>query len=115
MGFLHSGHEHDVARDRLFHRDPLQAAEAHDLADLGLHGFLVCVQHKNFLRRPELAAADAPDADASHVARIVEVADLQLQRSVRISAGRRDAFDDRVEQRLHVVAGAGHIERCRAE
>ena len=50
----------------------------------------------------DLAALDAADADRADVARIVELADLQLQRAVLVDVRRRAVLHDRFEQRRHV-------------
>ena len=65
------------------------------------------VQHGDFLARRDAAAADAADAEAADVARIVERADLELQRAVGIAHRRGNVRENRLEQRLHVGASAG--------
>jgi hypothetical protein len=52
----------------------------------------------------DLAALDAADADRADVARVVELAHLQLQRAVDVDVRRRAVLDDRLEQRRHVAA-----------
>ncbi len=89
--------------------------ESHDLVDFRFHGWLVAVQNEHLLRRLEPASRDAANADAPHVARIVEIADLQLQRSVRVALGRGNACEDGLEQGAHVCAGVRQLERCRSQ
>jgi hypothetical protein len=56
------------------------------------------------------AAADAADADLADVARIVERADLQLQRTVGILVlAHRDVVEDRLEQSREILLGVLHI------
>src|SRR5216684_5461093 len=110
-GLLHPGHEHDVAYRRLVHRDSFQAAKTHDLADLGLRGLATLVQHQDLLSGPEPSPGDAPDADAPHVARVIDVADLQLQRAVGVALRRLNALDDRPEKRPHVRSRPRQVER----
>ena len=58
------------------------------------------------------AAADASDADGAHVARVIEHADLELERRVRIDRRRRAVLDDGAEQDVHVaVHGIGRETR----
>ena len=59
------------------------------------------VENRDFLTRHDAAAADAADAEAADVARVVERAHLELQRSVGIADRLRHARQDRLEQRLH--------------
>ena len=56
------------------------------------------------LRRLEPAAADAADADLADVARVVERADLQLERRVGIFVAHRNVLEDGLEQRLEIGA-----------
>src|SRR5207245_5442560 len=112
---IYSGHEHDVACRRFVHRDPLQAAKTHDLANLGLRGLATLVQHQDLLSGPEPSPGDAPDADAPDVARVIDVADLQLQRAVGVALRRLNALDDRPEKRPHVRSRPRQVERSGAQ
>src|SRR2546427_2729819 len=91
------------------------SSDLHDLANLGLRGLATLVQYQNLLRGPEAPAGDAPDADAPHVARVIDVADLQLQRAVGIAFRRLNALDDRPEKRPHVRSRPRQVERSGAQ
>ena len=76
------------------------------------------VQHCHVLTRGNAPATHAADAEAPHVARIIEGADLQLQTAVDVGLGGRHVRQDGLEQRLHRrVGGSGrglgelHVER----
>jgi len=81
------------ARLGLLHGLPLQAFELQDLVDFRLQGGgIFPVQHQHFLHRLDAPAADAADADLADVARVVERADLQLQRLVGVFVANRHVF-----------------------
>ena len=104
--------------------DAFDAVDQHDVAGAGFGGLLALeafeLQHlidarverravgaavdRDVLHRLQGALIDAPDADPADVGRIVERADLQLQRVGRAAFVRRHMFEDRVEQRREVGA-----------
>ena len=103
---------HDVAGNRLGNLDPLQALEAEHLVHLREHRRFARNVHHHLVGGAQPAAADAADADAADVARVVERADLQLQRPVGVAvARRRDAREDGFEQRAHVGAAFARLQR----
>jgi len=107
---LDAGDQHDVAGFGFLRRLALQPLEDVDLLDLGAALGFVAVHHRDFLARPDAAMGDAADADAADVAGIVERTDLQLQRPFDIDIGLCHMLEDRLEQRLHVLAGLGDVE-----
>jgi hypothetical protein len=76
-------------------------------------GFQRTVQHGDFLARHQLAAADAADAQAAEVARIIERAHLELQRAFDVALGLRNRAQDGLEQGTHRPAFAGAALRLR--
>jgi hypothetical protein len=105
------GDQHDVAGGSRFQRHPVQAGEAEDLSDPCPHGLAPAVQHDDLLPGHEPAAPDAADAEPADIARIVERADLQLQRRFRIARRRRHPRQYGLEQRPQIGAGGLGIER----
>src|SRR5206468_798389 len=59
---------------------------------------------RNFLRSLQAAAPDAADADLADVARVVERADLQLQRLVGVLVAHRHVLEDRGKERREIGA-----------
>ena len=106
--FFDSVHQHDVAGLRLLGLCALKPLEYQHLVHLGADWCATFVvrsaQHGNGLPGTDAAAIDAPDADAADVARIIERADLKLQRTVRIVGAHRHMRKDGFEQRPHAVA-----------
>ena len=98
--FVDAVDQDDVAGFRLFDRLALQAFELEDLIDLVL----------DVLERSKISCAggsappDPSDADLADVARVVERADLELERRVRVLVAHRDVLEDRLEEGLHVRA-----------
>ena len=84
LQIVDAGDQHDVAGRRGFDRRALagRRSRAPGRPSPRTAGG-VAVEDHHFLSRGEAAAADAADAEASDVARIVERADLQLQRRRR--------------------------------
>ena len=99
---------HDLAHGRLGHLDALHALVDEDLADLRLD-FLVAVDEHDVLIRARLAAADAADGDAADVVIRFERRDHELQRAFLVAVRRRDLLDDRLHQRLKIVAFVLHL------
>jgi hypothetical protein len=95
----------------------VQALVAQHLADLGLHrGALVlghllvgAEQHHHLLAGLDPAALDAADADAAHVAVVVQGGNLQLQGRALVGGGRRHVLQHGLEQGLHVHARLIHF------
>src|SRR5213594_753221 len=75
----------------------------------------VLVLHEDLLRGPEPSPGDAPDAVAPDVARVIDIADLQLQRAVGVAFRRLNALDDRPEKRPHVRSRPRQVERSGAQ
>ena len=107
-----SGDEHDIARRGRVDRHAGQPREAQDLADLAARTFGRAVQSHHVLAGGDAAPANAPDAQPADVARVVERADLQLQRAFRVAGGRRNAGENRLEQGPHVRSRHLRVERC---
>ena len=106
-----AGEGDDVARRRLFDLDAVEAEEAEHLADALLAHGAIAVDDRDGLAAAQLAARDAADADRADVARVVELADLQLQRTVRVDLRRRAELDDLPVEDLHVAAAVLGVER----
>ena len=82
--------------------DAMQAEKAHHLHDALVAHLAFAIHDDDRAVAPDLAALDAADADRADVARIVEQADLQLQRAVLVDVRRRAVLHDGFEQRRHV-------------
>ena len=82
--------------------DAIQAEKAQHLHDALVAHLAFAIDDDDRAVAPDLAALDAADADRADVARIVELADLQLQRAVLVDVRRRAVLHDRFEQRRHV-------------
>ena len=90
----------------------LQALELQHLVDARLDRRAVgAAVHRHVLHRLQRALVDAADADAADVGRVVERADLQLQRRVGRAFVRRHVLEDRVEQRRQVGADLALLQR----
>ncbi len=108
---IDAGNQHDVAGRRAFDRRALQPGEAEHLADLAARRRGIAGENHHFLPGDEAAAADPADTEPSDVARVVERADLQLQRPVGVAGGGGHAGENRFEQRPHVGARRSRVER----
>ena len=96
--------ENDVAGLRFLGQHALQSLEYPHLVRLRVHRRPVSVEHGDDLAGTDAAAVYASDADAADVARIIERADLQLKRTVRVVGANRHVLEYRFEERTHVVA-----------
>src|SRR5690606_19350150 len=94
----------DVAGCRLVRLDALQPFERVELRDLRLFDAAIELAHGNLIADLHAAIEDAADGEASEVVAGVEVGDEHLERPPGIAGRRRNAFDDRVEQRTQVRA-----------
>ncbi len=104
--------QHDVARAGFGGLLALQALELQHLVDARIERRAVrAAVHRHVLHRLERALVDAADADAADVGRVVERADLQLQRCVGAALVRRHVLQDGVEQRCQVGADLALLER----
>ena len=110
VDLLDAGDQDDVAGQRLLGWHAFEAVELEHLPDLGAAAALVAIHHGQRLVGADAAALDATDADLANVGRVVERADLQLQRPVLVDLGRRHVTDDRLVQGGHVGAGLGRVE-----
>src|SRR6266571_1733733 len=105
--FLDAVDEHDVAGLGFIHRGAFQPFELEYLVDACLDRLGAVLQHQHVLERVKAPAADAADADLADIARIIERADLQLQRTLGVLVAYRHVGEDRLEKRLHVDADDG--------
>ena len=114
-----AGDEHDIAGAGALHGHAVQALEHEQLADASASWRLAVGKRRiddgHLLPGNEHAAPDTTDAQPADVARIVERAHLKLQRSVDVSAGRRNLREDRLEQRPHVAAPLDGLRACDIE
>ena len=94
----------DVAGHRALDLDPFQPVERKELRDLGLLGSAAQFQHRDRVIQIHRAVEDAPNRDAPQVVARIEVRDEDLQRRLRVAARRRHMVDDRLEERLQVLA-----------
>ena len=102
--FFNAVHENDVTSLSAFNDLLVEAFELHDLVDLGGLGRVVRAVHDHdALTCLERTAVHAADTDLTHVARIVERADLQLQRCLCIVFTHRHVLDHGVEHGAHVA------------
>ena len=102
--FFNAVHENDVARFGFVDELAVETLELQDLIDLHAARRVVGAVHDgDFHVRADAAAVDAAHADLAHVARVVERADLKLERSVGIVVANRHVLDHRVEDGAHVA------------
>ena len=102
--FFNAVHENDVTSLSAVDDLLVQAFELHDLIDLGGLGRVVRTIHDHdALTCLERTAVHAADTDLTHVARIVERADLKLQRCFSVVFTNRDILDHGVEHSTHVA------------
>src|SRR5262249_54670758 len=96
----------DVARQRLVGNDAFEALEYQDLVYFGEDGRAVrAAQHRYLLPGADAAPVDAADADTPDIARVVQRAELQLKRAVRVVSAHGHVFQYRPKERLHVRSG----------
>ena len=106
-----AGDGDDVANHGLGNVGALQSFKGEELGDLGLLQRAVALGDVDLIAGLERAVEDARDAEAAEVVRVVEVGDLDLERSLGIAGSRLQRVDDGLEERLQV--GAGGVERER--
>ena len=83
---LDTADQHDVTRTSFSGGNPFQPFELQDLLHPGLAGLAIrAFHHQHFLVGADGALADAAHADAADIGRIVDRADLQLQRCRRVA------------------------------
>src|SRR5262249_45281721 len=82
---IDAGNEHDVPCLRGLDRLSLETGEAQHLPDASTHRRALAMQYRDVLSRNESSGADASEAETTDIARVVERADLELQRSVRVA------------------------------
>src|SRR5712691_8691991 len=93
--FLDAVDEHDVPGLGFVHGGPFQPFELENLIDARLHRLgAFAFQYEHVLERPKAPAADAADADLADIARVIERADLQLQRTFGILVAHRHMGED---------------------
>ena len=95
----------DVAGVRFGNFDPLQPFEMKDRGDFRAALATVPMNTNRRVAQFDLAAVDLAESDSAQVIGIIKIGDQQLEPFASMRAGRRDVFDDRVEQRLHRAAG----------
>ena len=75
------------------------------LGDLGLVQRAVALGDVHFFAVVQGSVEHARNRQAAEIVGVVEIGDQDLQRAVRVAAGRRDGGDDGFKQRLQVFAG----------
>src|SRR4030095_11650887 len=88
-----------------------EADEAENLADTLVANLPVSADHRDRSITTQRAALDPADPDGAHVARINELAHLQLQRPIHIDVGSRAMLHDGTEQCAHV---GGRLRRIQS-
>ena len=109
--FINAVDQHDVARQRFIQQHAFDAAKPQHLVDARALRRFIAIQHHHILARLDAAATHAPNADAADEAGIIQRGYLQLQRRVHIGIRRGHILNHRIEQRTHIRAGFGQIER----
>ena len=99
------GDGHDVAYLGLFGVGALQSVKREQLGDLGLEQRSVALGDVDLFPVAQGSVKHARDGQAAQVVGVVEVGDQDLQRAVRVSAGRRNGGDDGFKERLQVLSG----------
>ena len=112
---VHPGDADDVAGPgrRQFH--PLETAAGQHRQHPALAHLPVGAHHRDRRLGEQLAPPDAANPDDAHVTRVVEGADLHLERPAEVGFRRRNMRDDQVEERRHVLGQAVRVEPCDAE
>ena len=106
-----AGDSDDVADLGLRGLGALQAGEGEELGDLDLLQRQVAAGEHDFVADMQRALEDAGDGDAAEVLGVVEVGDEDLERCFRVADSGRNGLDDRLEERLKIGAGNGHVRR----
>ncbi|EJX06427.1 hypothetical protein EVA_05464 [gut metagenome] len=102
--FFNPVHQHDVAGFGFIHQLAVQPFKLQDLIDLDALGRIVRTVHDGHIHiRTQAAAVNTADTDLTDIARIVERADLQHQRTVRVIITDRHIFDHRIKNGTHIA------------
>ncbi len=88
----------DLARADLVGGDALEALRLEEVADLGLDLRAVALDPEDLVAAAQRAVGDLRDREAAEVRGGVEVADLRLERVLRVERRGGDRLEDAVEQ-----------------
>ena len=104
MHLFETGDDHDVAGFGFLHFFATEASEAVELEHAALlrHAVRSTDDHHRLIRF-DGTGEDAANAHTTDEVIVVDVGDLQLQRSVRLNRRAWDVFDDGVEQRTQIA------------
>ena len=102
--FFNTVNQHDIARFSGIHKLAIQPFEHQNLIDFDFLGSVFrAIHHADFFACVNASAMHTADTDLAHVARVIERADLKLQRTVRIVITHRHLFDHGVENGAHIA------------
>ncbi len=107
-----SGDGDNIAELRFLHLHALQALELVQLGDLGVFGLAVLAAEDHVFAVVDFPALHAADADAPDVVVVIHVGEQHLGGAVPVAFRRGDVFQDRIEQRLHVLARHRRVRCC---
>ena len=103
VGAVDAHHGADVAGADLVALGAAEVVEGEELLGLGHGAAAVVLDHEDLLAGVDGAGVDAADADAPHVAGVVDGDALHGQRAVGVAVGGGQAVHDHVQQGVHVV------------
>ena len=102
VSVFHAHHGHDVAGVHLLLLLLAQRLEREHLLDVGVVARAVVLDDQRGLAFMDGAGEQTTHADAADEAGMVDGADLQRHRAVRLAVGSRDLLEDGFQQRDHV-------------
>ena len=109
-----AGQRHDLATACALRLDALEALEREELRDPRLLELAVAFGDRNSVAHRNLALEDAADAEPAQVVAVVEVRDQQLQGAVGVSARRRQARHESIEERPQILVRAVRLDAADA-
>ena len=100
-----AGDGNNRADSRFFDLHFIQTLEFIKLADFGLYHAirLMMIDNHHFIIHAKRSVIDLSDADPADILIIINCRDQHLRRCIRISDGRRNVIDDRVQQRFQIL------------
>ncbi len=106
---IDAGEGNNVAGFRHVQFDSLEPVEGENLQHAAAPQRAIGAGNRHLRVAQQAAAADPRDADDADVARIVERADLHLQRAIGIDLGGRYVAHDGIEQRRHATVANARV------